>query len=81
MNQILNPSQEFTPLSIQQLVDCYDEYKDDFTSWGGARRAFGSIHRSRGGIYSESDYPSRGDHIRRGLVQFEMLVKIDFHFS
>ncbi|KAJ0613713.1 hypothetical protein HanIR_Chr02g0054471 [Helianthus annuus] len=81
MNQILNPSQEFTPLSIQQLVDCYNEYKDDFTSRGGARRAFGSIHRSGGRVYSERDYQNRGDHISRGPCAMEMLVKIDFHFS
>ncbi|MFS7909937.1 putative cathepsin H [Helianthus anomalus] len=71
MNQILNPSQEFTPLSIQQLVDCYDEYRDDSTSWGAAIRAFESIRRNSGRVYSERDYPCRGDRISRGPCAIE----------
>ncbi|KAJ0568096.1 hypothetical protein HanIR_Chr06g0292251 [Helianthus annuus] len=31
---ILNRSQTFTPLSVQQIVDCYDQYENELAKRG-----------------------------------------------
>ncbi|MFS7909942.1 putative zingipain [Helianthus anomalus] len=72
---ITNPRQDFTPLSIQQLVDCYDHYESQEAEGGKPYHAFHYIaYKNQGRVYSEADYPSRnGNFIVKGECATQML--------
>ncbi|KAJ0804277.1 putative cathepsin H [Helianthus annuus] len=72
---IMNPTQAFTPLSIQQIVDCYDMYKNELAKGCRPKRAFRYIaYTNQRRVYSEADYPIRdGNYIRKGECATETL--------
>ncbi|KAJ0561446.1 putative cathepsin L [Helianthus annuus] len=72
---IMSRSQNFTRLSVQQIVDCYDQYENELAERGRPHHAFRYIaYTNQGRVYSEADYPSRdGNYIRKGECTTETL--------
>ncbi|MFS7909969.1 putative zingipain [Helianthus anomalus] len=71
----MNPTQAFIPISIQQIVDCYDMYKNELAEGGRPKRSFRYIaYTNQGRVYGEADYPIRdGNYIRKGECATETL--------
>ncbi|KAK1425751.1 hypothetical protein QVD17_21107 [Tagetes erecta] len=68
-HHIINKPSTFTRISAQHIVDCYDAYKDDFTSHGHVGKAFKYIiEKNEGMLYNVNDYP-RDELDRRGICK------------